>query len=573
MPMPPLRNPYLNRSMIRSVDEFHGRRRELQRVLSRIGAPTPQSVSLVGERRMGKSSLLWHLSQPEIHGDSFASPSACLFALLDFQGHQDLDQAACCALLAQRLAEAAGNRLALPPDTQGGLEQLRATAEAASEAGLRLVCLFDEFETVTRNASIGPEFYGLLRSLANSHDVAFVTASRRPLQDLCHSQEISESPFFNIFSEVRLGPMADDEVHELIVGPSASVGAPLVGLEASIRDLGGRLPFFLQIACSTAMECLAEGGEVDAKRLEQGFLEEAKSHFHYLWEAFDDSERVAVLAAAAGEAVDVGVGQRLEEQGYLLRAGDDVVPFSVALRSFVLDPALTATEASEPGGDRRQREPAWQTTPTSGRPLGKRTTAVAALTLIAGLVLLASWFGLGQTPQPGLRASVLSPARVGSLGLSVEVRTVSRDRADASTVISVSAEQPEANADVDLLPGDRLRLTIGADRPVQVYALLIHPDGQVGNLAPDNSRPSTVTPGEFVVLPPGDDWYQVPADDAGDGTWELVVVADSGRQGDLEDLLLRYRLADATRRESLSSTLIDEVRSRGAVAVTFTATR
>jgi hypothetical protein len=45
------RNPYLNRSMVRSLGEFYGRSQALERIAAHIGAPTPQSISLVGERR------------------------------------------------------------------------------------------------------------------------------------------------------------------------------------------------------------------------------------------------------------------------------------------------------------------------------------------------------------------------------------------------------------------------------------------------------------------------------------------------------------------------------------------
>ena len=51
-------NPYLNRTAIKDGRNFIGRHRELNTLYSRIGAGEPQSVSVVGERRIGKSSLL-----------------------------------------------------------------------------------------------------------------------------------------------------------------------------------------------------------------------------------------------------------------------------------------------------------------------------------------------------------------------------------------------------------------------------------------------------------------------------------------------------------------------------------
>ncbi len=58
-------NPYLDRVAIRDIHRFFGRRRgEVARIFSRIGAARPQSVSVVGERRIGKSSLLNHIASP-----------------------------------------------------------------------------------------------------------------------------------------------------------------------------------------------------------------------------------------------------------------------------------------------------------------------------------------------------------------------------------------------------------------------------------------------------------------------------------------------------------------------------
>ena len=58
-------NPYLNRMMIRDVKDFYGRKRAVARVYSRISTTHPQSVSIVGPRRIGKSSLLNFVHQEE----------------------------------------------------------------------------------------------------------------------------------------------------------------------------------------------------------------------------------------------------------------------------------------------------------------------------------------------------------------------------------------------------------------------------------------------------------------------------------------------------------------------------
>lgn len=344
------RNPYLSRSMIRSLDGFCGRQREVERIMARIGADTPQSVAVVGERRVGKSSLLWHVSQKEIYRRHLEDPDQYLFVYLDFQGQQHLDMTGFCGALGDRLRTAAGDQAALP--VAGDPTGLQEQAGRLEEAGLRLVCLFDEFETVTRNEAFGSEFYGFLRSLANTHPVAFITASRRELHALCHTREISESPFFNIFSRLRVGPMVESEVARLIHEPSAGAGLALEPHEAEIRDLGGRLPFFLQVACSAAFECLIEGrdGELDPGLLERRFLEEAGSHFRYLWEHFDVQQRGAMTSLVAGRAPSVEHApavRSLQRDGYVERESTGLRPFSGALARF-LDESGFATEEEGP---------------------------------------------------------------------------------------------------------------------------------------------------------------------------------------------------------------------------------
>lgn len=54
-------SPFTNRGVITSPEDFFGRKIEINEVLTRLR--TMQSTAVVGERRIGKSSLLYHLYQ------------------------------------------------------------------------------------------------------------------------------------------------------------------------------------------------------------------------------------------------------------------------------------------------------------------------------------------------------------------------------------------------------------------------------------------------------------------------------------------------------------------------------
>jgi len=121
--------------------------------------------------------------------------------------------------------------------------------EAITDKGLTTVLFMDEFEYVTQNPNFKSDFFGGLRALAIHHGVALVPATRRELVDLCHSEEIKGSPFFNIFANVVLRPFSRSEVDEMICRYLKETEFSCSPQEQDfIWKLGGGYPFFVQMA-------------------------------------------------------------------------------------------------------------------------------------------------------------------------------------------------------------------------------------------------------------------------------------------------------------------------------------
>ncbi len=400
--------------MIRSVGEFHGRKVEVRQILSRIGAGTPQSISLVGERRMGKSSVLWHISQREVYANFLEDPDRYLFVLIDFQRYGHLDLNGFCNALSEHLNEVAGDRLALPEGQ--GLSFLQDVAEAVVRADLRLVWLFDEFETITANPAFGVEFYNTLRSLANTCPVAYVTASRLSLQSLCHSREISGSPFFNIFTEIRVGRMKDEEIQELICGPSEAAGVPLEPHSQLIRDLGDNLAFFAQMACAVAFDDLADSadGVLNPTAVEASFLSEARSHFHYLWERFSDGERRVLAAIASGndpDPADADWVKSLVLQGLLVDSPKSKTRlFSTALTPFLRETEPEQMETEVPA-------PHAQSVTRPGRSPTRAILVGLALAVLLTITVL-TWDHFGGDESPVSAGDQTATAQLSTLRIS-----------------------------------------------------------------------------------------------------------------------------------------------------------
>jgi tRNA A-37 threonylcarbamoyl transferase component Bud32 len=315
-----LRNPYLNRVAIKDPAHFFGRRREVAKIFSRIGASRPQSISIVGDRRIGKSSLLYFISHPQTRNRFLDNPGSYLFVLIDLQQKRRLTLGEFFGELFALLAKETGdNSIA---ELEPAFDSLLATLEKFRRQQRKLIVLLDEFDAITANRAFDLEFYSFLRSIANNYDVAYITSSARDLHDLCRTQLIADSPFFNIFTNVFLRAFTPGEAMELITKPSAEANLPLAGYARRIMEIAGHFPYFLQIACSAYFDHLWENeGKLNREEVEAAFLDEAKGQFRFIWDHMSESARECIrdfLASGKVEKELEHIYQDLKRAGYFI---------------------------------------------------------------------------------------------------------------------------------------------------------------------------------------------------------------------------------------------------------------
>jgi hypothetical protein len=156
----------------------------------------------------------------------------------------------------------------------------------------------DEFEYVTENPNFKSDFFGGLRALAIHSGVALLPATRRELVDLCHSEEIKGSPFFNIFANVVLRPFSRDEVEEMLERYAQNSGAEFTSQEKDfIWGTGGGYPIFTQMAGHYLMEGKTQGlaDEALIKFSSSSFDQQAEAHYAYLWSHCTENEKITLL--------------------------------------------------------------------------------------------------------------------------------------------------------------------------------------------------------------------------------------------------------------------------------------
>jgi AAA+ ATPase superfamily predicted ATPase len=298
-------NPFTFGNPIRDPARFYGRKEELRQIVNRLRSSAHESTSVVGERRIGKTSLLKHLTDSQVSQDLGLTQDKFCLIYLDFQGLTDITPARFWQRVLQRIEKSI-----CFPNLVSEIQTIRKMGdfdlfdledlfEIISSEGVTIVLLLDEFEYVTRNTNFGPDFFGGLRALAIHQNLPIVTATRRELVELCHSEEIKGSPFFNIFANIVLKPFSREEVIELLTGYLVETAIEFSPAEKELVILlGGGYPFFTQIAASYTWEARKKGFRDQdlLKIVTENFESQVDAHFNYMWSRSSESEKITLLA-------------------------------------------------------------------------------------------------------------------------------------------------------------------------------------------------------------------------------------------------------------------------------------
>jgi hypothetical protein len=325
-------NPYTLRPVTEDgyfVAGAGGRGALAHRVLENLrrSAPLPDSVSLIGERRFGKTSLLGYLRR------AVAAEPDVVTGAIDLLDLAPRDASGFYALLTEELnaagALAPGAAVRNSFDLQKPLRGLR-------QQGRRLVLFIDEFDVVAAERRFERGFFDSLRSLAIRNDMGLVlvVASVAPLKEIAHAG-LYGSPFFNIFRQERLGLLSPEEARALVRRPPGG-GKGFSGRAPDvILRLAGRHPYLLQLACTSAWELRAQPrGKLDADRLRTAFAQAARDQLQYIWDHRTAEERRALCDLVHGARATGDGLATLADRGYVVE-DEGFRPCCEALERFV----------------------------------------------------------------------------------------------------------------------------------------------------------------------------------------------------------------------------------------------
>jgi len=344
-----MNNPYSYRSGV-DPSMFFGRHEEIISLISRIASGKPLCVSVTGLRRIGKSSLIRHIKSSSFRVTSgIESMNEYLLVFLDFQKLSDIDDRRFFGYLASKLQSSLHEEFGGPLKS-AERKRINHCVRLIKESSdifdikneyfedivrtitvrlkLKLVIIIDEFDNAMRKLDC--ETFDFLRALPAEYNIAYITATRLELGDVCRNAELSG--FQNIFSVLRLSLLEENEALDLVIQPFERLGISLGDdeIEEAIA-LAGYHPFFLQVYCYYLFE--SKQDRVDLTKVARQFFEDAKPIYDEIMESLTEAEIDTLARIAAGKSSKAGIVNILRGKGLLNK---DSCLFSMDFEKYLL---------------------------------------------------------------------------------------------------------------------------------------------------------------------------------------------------------------------------------------------
>jgi hypothetical protein len=322
---------------------FVGREKEIRRIINRI--ITGQSTAIIGEPRIGKTSLLLYLAEPTLcqtHYDTHGEQ--LLFSFLDVQTLSDqFNQSQFWEHALRPLHEKIiSSRRPNTPVAKAyknckkedfSVSALERLFEKMQQDGQHIVLMIDGFDAILHRATLNhPTFFGSLRSLTSrTRALSLLIASRLSLSNLNSQTQqfnLTGSPYFNFLGEMTLEPLEAGAIKKLLGRAGDRFNEDD---HRFITKIAGAHPYLLQVAASALWETYEDGEPEPSQRYTltgQQLYREAKLTFSDTWRLWKPETRMAMMAIALSQWNKPGLLRdmggfkaelhHLEKQGFIL---------------------------------------------------------------------------------------------------------------------------------------------------------------------------------------------------------------------------------------------------------------
>ena len=251
--------------------DFMGRHEAIDKLIRAM--TLLENVSIQGERRTGKTSILLYASHPK-SDIAIGIPANHIPVYIDFQPLTKLKLVEIWSEIVRKIADQTMER---NPENKKLADEFQQTIkpflkeveirlihlgltqafEHYRQANLKINLLFDEFDLLVNNREVDDSFFNILRSFVNERDpiLSYVISTRAGLESLQQVTARKSSPFANVFTTYRVGRFTSVEVEQIItnylsrIPGGEKLADNLLNELSFLYDLTGFHPYFLQNLC------------------------------------------------------------------------------------------------------------------------------------------------------------------------------------------------------------------------------------------------------------------------------------------------------------------------------------
>lgn len=267
-------NPYISGEPVAAADMFFGRQETLARIVDTLHE---NSIMIHGERRIGKTSLLLTLVDHLLTLDDRDFLFVPVY--IDLEGTLEVDLFGAMmeplvrslprvlrqtpALRFQHVDWGEYDHREFAHDLDIILEELARTTRKA----VRVVLVLDEMDVINNYQPVTQQQLRRLFMRSSQHSLGAVVAG----VNISKFWERVESPWYNLFNEVELGPLSEAAVRELILEPVRGIYQVAPEAVAYIALHSHGKPYLVQQHCMEAVNLMLAAGRTridlgDARR-------------------------------------------------------------------------------------------------------------------------------------------------------------------------------------------------------------------------------------------------------------------------------------------------------------------
>ncbi|MEW5872855.1 MAG: pentapeptide repeat-containing protein [Chloroflexota bacterium] len=319
-------NPYVYGDPVKADFSFFGRKEELEQIIQAITKPTKQDILVVGERRTGKTSMIYQLMK------RLEKPFVPVYVVLNVC--EPKTESLLGLILHKTIHSLIEQNLLTPgwehhhfryTDFEDSVREIIDAAKV-NLADARVVLLLDEADYLLKIEMARPGIQGIIDGIMGRRqiDEHLQNILRAALQsakiggdlravvagtsDLSTYVSQRSSPFFNHFRFIPIQPFTSDEIRELITKPASILGYSYSPSAVErIMSLSGGQPFYCQALCYEAFGSALKDGRYLIRDQDVEVAEKRRvndqfgAYLSYFWNRMDRKEKRFLSTLARGD--------------------------------------------------------------------------------------------------------------------------------------------------------------------------------------------------------------------------------------------------------------------------------